>query len=443
MKNTKKFLIIFIILIVIILLILVKFLLKNVQEEKEEEEERIELYSTMEPDVFPDVQEKQDVKILGDMKTVEQCIQKYYDTININSDKYFDRFNKKIISDEQLNTNIINLLDEEFITENKINSNNLDNYIKKTDKKMFVVTLEMNYVKTSNIYEYATNGVLIDSEYNLIDKYYMYVTLDKYNNTYSIEPISEKKYNEGKLKIKTSGIKDNVYNTYETIVLGYEESIKEYINRFKKLTLASPSLTYGLLNSSYKEKKFANINNYKEYIKNNKKRISEIYITDYFMNYYDDCVEYVCTDKNGFYYIIKQDLKNCLNYEFILDTYTIENESFNKKYDNSTNQYKVGMNIDKIISAINSKDFEFMYEKLDDSFKSKYFNNAEELGKFLKNNLFDINKVSYIKFSENGNDIYTYNLKLSSYDEKNQETKDMTIIMKLLENRDFIMSFSL
>lgn len=442
MQKLKKIIIIVIIVLSILALIICRIIYSKVKLDANIEETE-NLMADVVGDYIEDKTEKENVDLISNMKTVEQCIQNYYDTININSDKYFDRFNKKLISNEKLNENIMDLLDEEFIKENKINSNNIDNYIKKIDRKLFIVSLEMNYVKTGNIYKYIAAGVLIDTDNNLIDKFYMYVTLDIYNNTFCIEPISSEKYNEKSLKINIEEIKSNEYNTYNVLSLGFEESIKEYINRFKRLTLTNPSLTYDLLNTSYKEKKFGNINKYKEYVKNNEKRISEIYITNYSMNFFDDYYEYICTDKNGFYYIIKQDLKNCLNYEFILDTYTIENESFNKKYDNSSNQYKVGMNIDKIISAINSKDFEFMYEKLDDSFKSKYFNNAEELGKFLKNNLFDINKVSYIKFSENGNDIYTYNLKLSSYDEKNQETKDMTIIMKLLENRDFIMSFSL
>lgn len=438
----KKSIIFIIILLDILLICLAGAIYLLIKKNPTIEIEQAYMYniSSDEPE---DMLEKQKVTSIIDLKLVEKNIQNYYDTINIKADKYYDRNGNILITDKQLNDGIIGMLSEEYIDNKQINSNNLDDYIKKTNKKLFPYTLDMYYIKKNEIYKYIASGILIDDNNKLNDRYYMYVNIDTQNRTFSIEPISQKEYTEGKPIINIKSIESNNYNKYNVEEIGAQEIIKDYINRFKRLTLVNPEFTYNLLESSYKEKKFENIDKYKEYVENNEKRITEIYITDYFINYYDDYEEYVCTDKNGFYYIIKQDLKNCLNYEFTLDTYTVENDSFIKKYDNSSNQYKVGINIDKVISAINSKDFEFMYEKLDDSFKSKYFDDAGELGEFLKSNLFEFNKVSYVKFTENGNDIYTYNLKISSYDEENKEIKDMTIIMKLLENRDFIMSFSL
>ena len=57
--------------------------------------------------------------------------------------------------------------------------------------------------------------------------------------------------------------------------------------------------------------------------------------------------EYTCIDDKGFYYIIKQDLNNCLNFRFTFDSYTLENQDAIQRYDNASNQYKVGINIDK------------------------------------------------------------------------------------------------
>lgn len=441
MQKTKKIMIVFIIMLSILaisLYCLIKLSVKE-EEQKEIENERME---NITGDFVEDLSEFQDVAVISYMKTVEQCIQNYFDTVNINSDKYFDRTNKRIINDEQLNNNIISLLNEDYIEEKKITANDLDKYINKIDKKLFAVTLDMKYIKEGNIYKYKSYGILTDSNYKIVDKYYIYVDLDVRNKTYSVKPTTVENYNNEKVKINEESIENKEINTYTDSVLGFEETIREYVNRYKRLTLADSNLTYNFLDDDYKNKRFKNEEDYKQYVIDNSNRISQINITKYSINYKEDCIEFVCIDQNDFYYIIRQSRENCLNFKLMLDTYTIETEDFITKYEKSSSKYKVGANIDKVISAINSKDYDYIYSKLDEKFKSNNCKKVEDLKSLLQNNLYEINKVVYTHFTENGNDIYTYKVKASSIQTENQQSKEMTFIVKLLDNRDFKMSFS-
>ena len=317
-----------------------------------------------------------------------------------------------------------------------------DEKIKKTNQKLTTKIIDMKYIKLENIYKYVTYGILVNSEYKLIDKYYLYVTIDKINKTYCIEPISLEEYNDGNMKVSSNVILNKNDNIYSEIVVGYIESIKEYIDRYNTFTLIDPKITYNLLNQEYKEKKFEDINKYIKYVDNNKERLSDIQVTKYIVEDNKDYIDFICADKNGFYYIIRKYTENCLKYEFFLDTYTIDSDDYIKTYDVASKKDQIKLNIEKIILAINSKDYDYVYDKLDNIFKSKYFDNAENLGAFLQKNLFDLNKISNGKLSNNGNGIYTCDLEITSYGDENNTTKNMTIIMKLLDNRDFTMSFS-
>ena len=99
------------------------------------------------------------------------------------------------------------------------------------------------------------------------------------------------------------------------------------------------------------------------------------------------------------------------------------------------------MNIEKIISALNDKDYGYVYNKLDEKFKNNKFNNIDSFKEYMNNVVFDSNKAEYLNFSEEGN-TYIYNIKIKSANEEVNESKSVTIIMKLLEGTDFVMSFN-
>ena len=128
-----------------------------------------------------------------------------------------------------------------------------------------------------------------------------------------------------------------------------------------------------------------------------------------------------------------------MEYTLILDTYTIDLPEFLEKYNNSTDQQKVALNIDKFMQAINAKDYKYAYNCLADSFKNNYFKTQEEFENYAKENFYSSNNVEYNEFDTQG-DVYTYSVILT--DKETSEQKNKTFIVKLEEGTEFVLSFN-
>ena len=443
MKKFRNIIIGLVILIVIILLILI-ILLKEKNKYDVEIDDSNLLTNGDTGETFEISNEEVEVTEISKFKTVENCIQQYYDAINTESDIYFTRNEDEElekISDKEINQNILYYLSEEYIQENNITTSNLDEYISKVNEKVMVVSLNIKEIVNNPIEKFATYGIIMNLDYEILDTFCVYTNLDTENKTFSVEPINEEITNFGDVKIKNNNIsiEENDYNTYEYSVMSYEDTAKEYMGRFKKITLANTNISYKYLNEEYRDKKFENVNEYNQYIQNNNERIEQANLSKYKVNYEDDYLEFVCIDQNGYYYIFKQ--YSPLNYDVILDTYTIDSNEFIEKYNSVEDKVKVAMNINKIVTALNDKDYNYIYNKLDETFKNNNFSTSNKLEEYLNNNLFEENDVEYNEFEEKGNNIYTYKIQISNSDNED-ETRNMTIVMKLGEDIDFTMSFS-
>lgn len=111
-------------------------------------------------------------------------------------------------------------------------------------------------------------------------------------------------------------------NEYLPVMINNEDIVKIYLNNYKNNILTDISAAYNLLNKEYREKKFGNIDKFKEYIKNfislstytmevDKYSISSVG-GDKLFNIYD---------KSGNQYIIRE--KSIMDYEVYLDEYTV------------------------------------------------------------------------------------------------------------------------
>ena len=160
---------------------------------------------------------------------------------------------------------------------------------------------------------------------------------------------------------------------------------------------------------------------------------------------------YVCKDGKDNFYIFN--VNKVLDYTVVLDTYTVDLPEFTEKYNKVSAQEKVALNINKVITALNDKDYKYIYNKLADSFKDNYFNNEDELKEYLSNKLYDNNEINFGKFSDEGNGIYTYEIELSEISNENEAAQEgkgdnfarikMNVVMQLKEGTDFVMSFSI
>ena len=129
-----------------------------------------------------------------------------------------------------------------------------------------------------------------------------------------------------------------------------------------------------------------------------------------------------------------------MNYKLYLDDYTVDIEEFLDKYNKANETTKIGMNTDKIIKAINRKDYDYIYKKLDQDFANNNFGSLEGFENYMNQNFNAIYEATYYNSSKENN-VYVQPVTLKVKD--SDEQKSLNIIMKLEEGTDFVMSFSI
>lgn len=441
-KIIKVCIVILVILIVIILNMFIHFKKENEKSLPNEFDDTIEDSSLYKFDTTV-----QTVKIRNNFYAVKGCVNKfftYYSALNTTEDS------KYIVDEKQDDNNkeaLYSMLDDEYIKFNDINKDNIlrkiPNFNNATAEinKMYVVQ------KSANTAIYFVYGILNDKINIKHTNFSMAVKVDMLNKTFKLllQDYVDEKYNNIKvgenIEINVQNdIRNDTYNIFEYNVVLDDEYVKDVFDKLRNDFIYNPELVYDELESDYRSKRFSSIDVFKEYLKDNSLKNIMMNIEKYQKNVYDDYTQYVCIDSNSNYYIFRED--SVMNYKIILDTYTIDLPEFIEKYKSATDQVKVGMNIQKIIYAINSKDYKYVYDKLDKTFKKNKYNTLNIFENKMKQEFYDTNKVEYTKFTKEGN-IYIYNLNVKNGENENAKEKKLTIIMKLKENTDFEMSFNI
>lgn len=387
----------------------------------------------------------------NDYYAVKQCVEKFYlyygyifddDTVNENLSDVdgYDDGNTNVYSKEECINNVYKMLDKDYIDYKNITLNNL---VEKVDNiKSSDVDINEMYVsqKNVNVSIYIVNGRLKENTTDEMSDFELMVKLDAVNKTFTVflGDYIDEKYSDIKIGDEIninveSLIEKNEINIYDYKNITDENYIRGLLLKYQNEVLFDEETAYNNLDEEYRKKRFGSLDNFKEYAKNNIIRNVKLKLVKYQINNYDDYTEYVCLDNDGNYYIFNE--KSVMNYNLLLDTYTVNVPQFVKKYENGDNQLKVGMNIDKILSAIKENDYNYIYNKLDDTYKNNNFNTVEELKNYIQS-VFVSNNVSYDEFKDLGG-VYTYKLLI---DDNNS---NITVIMKLLDNDDFVMSFEI
>ena len=201
-----------------------------------------------------------------------------------------------------------------------------------------------------------------------------------------------------------------------------------------------PKDAFNSLDDNYKSKRFENnINLFKEYLQDNEETFLNAQVESYLINKYDEYTEYVIKDQYENYYVFK--VFSAMDYKVELDTYTLDDEKFISTYNKADVQKKVSMSIDKFFKMINAKDYHAAYKTLHSGFKNNYFQTEEEFKEYMKNNLFEYNKMEITNFSNEGT-TYMCTLKITDKTGESKEEKEFKILMQLKENTDFIISFT-
>ena len=341
---------------------------------------------------------------------------------------------------------LVSIISNKYIQDENVTINNVINKVKDENiqysENYKVIVNNMYVIKESiNLESYLVDLTYCNLAANKNYEIKLIVQIDIENLTFCIMPykyIQKLGYDKLKLgdtcTIEHEKIEKNQYNIYKMTPISKNSTAERYFNIFLENLKYDMHKSYELLDTQYKQNKFKNINEYIQYVQNNK--LQENAINSYNVYTYDDYNQYVCIDNQDRYYIFNE--KGIMNFTVILDTYTIDLPEFTEKYTKASDEEKVLLNIQRCFTAINDKDYRYVYNKLDNTFKANNFKTLADFEKYINANFFEKNKISASN-ARKQSEVYLYDIKISNIDGTSSITK--TFVLQLKENTDFVMSF--
>ena len=375
---------------------------------------------------------------------------KYYNITNVvrtylgalDKSKYILSDGTNYSEDESTKESIYNLLSTEYIESNNITVENVYDYVKDVNENVTFVPLDMRISQGSNVEKFLVYGNIVYMDSQDLEKVYVIVNIDNTNNTFSIEPINNEEIsniNDFKFESTLDTIEKNYSNTYLNNNMSDEDISKEKFNNFKLLILRKSEDLFNLLNEEYRNKKFGDYNGFSQYIDSNYDRLRTINLSMYQVTEEDGYKQYVLLDQDDRYYIFKETSEN--KEEIYLDTYTVDLPEFLDRYNGADDEYKVGYNVEKFITAINDGDYKYAYNLLDETFRRNNYPSQGDFENFVKTNFFENNEIQHNNVEKQGNQ-FVYGITIINKDNE-AERKNITVIMELGEETDFVMSFSI
>ena len=434
-KIKKMFLLLLVIILILIILLFIVIRKTNNSEDKETKEK--------EKAFVEEILDVPDVEIT-DYFIIKSCVQGYVDALDkTNSVYYVTQENGEQIYDSNLQKQTLySFLSSSYINSNSITENNIDHFINITNEKYRFYPIEIKKMNDNEVRTFKVAGMIQNLEYKNANREYFIVNVDYSNNTFSIQQLGEKEYyNYNKQNDAEKSIKNNGNNVFYNSNIDVQKISVEYLNLYKFLTLADPQITYNMMSEEYRNKRFGTLDNYKKYVKDNYEDFVSIYANKYLSNNTDEAIQYVIQDQYENLYIF--DVKSTMDYTIQLDTYTLDEEKFKTTYNSSNEAQRVQMNIGKFFDMINRQDFRTSYNCLDETFKNNKYKNEQEFQNFINKNLFKYNNYSVKELKSVGSNTYACRLFISDKTTEGGGNIEMTVIIKLLEGTDFVMSFSM
>ena len=442
MEKSKRILIVLILLLIMIAIIVTMLIKTN---KKQEESRNNQTSNVVEQD-----EEFAKVKDYKTYFTVKEIVENYITYMKqINGDEYVDASSFNMTSSQIAKTMqedgleaLKGILDENYLKDET------DSFLIKmqneykqdgTYSKQVIYKLNIDdmyqYNLDSNLSLVLVEAKLNNTELNLL------VKLDNANNTYSIflnDYITKNNYEKHmsvkNITIGKTKIQKNDYNSDISVDGTEKDVVVQYFSDYRMKMLNDTKSAYQKLDSEYAEKKFGQYSNFESYVNNNKNKIEVASIDKYQVLENKNGREYVCVDENGKYYIFMEEEVG--KYSVVLDTYTIDLPEFIEKYNSANEKTKVGLNIQKVFDAINNEDYEYVYNKLDNTFKQTNFKTVQEFANYAVQN-FAGKQLKYGECQQQGS-MYIFDITMISG--TNQINK--RVIMQLKDGTDFVMSFN-
>ena len=444
MEKLKKSIIICV--IVIILLIVVILLLNLVRED----ENNIVIENNLVDEEIGNISiiEDDEVAIENNIDNTLKYVQmreKYFNVKKI--------YNKYLTQIADNNGDVLlKMFSEDYLKEHNLNS---DNIVASTGIKIIsdprnlgaytpMISDMLMAEISDNIEVYFVYGKYLLKATGEINTLNLMIILDNVNMLYDIYPYSymtENNYHtlsmNDKIKIENYAIIDRGSNKVTSESISDTDMANYLFADWVDRYLYDTQSAYEKLNTTYSSEKFPNYSDFQTYL-NNLGYIPQI--NEYRTYSTTDYTDYVCTDQYNNYYIFRQQ-GGIMKYTLFLDSYTVELDTFKQNYDNAEDGTKIAIQIGKFKQMLNSKDYNAIYNKLNNTFKQNNYSTLAKLKNDLSKNIYDINTIEIENYSQN-EDYYVCECILRNQKNRN-ESKNMTIVIKLMDSNNFEMSFSI
>ena len=277
----------------------------------------------------------------------------------------------------------------------------------------------------------------------------IFIKLDMTNSRFSVFPneyLEENEYSEksdkGDLQKFSGLIEENEYNKFKQVNVSDERMAVVYFNDLKSTLLGNVEKAYNYLDEEYRDKRFGNVENFQTYLENNKSDLSNIEISSYLVNRYEDYTEFVCKDQFQNIYVIKETA--VMDYTVELDDYTLDYkfQDIVDEYNSSNDQYKVAYNINKWVKMANSRDYNAAYQVLDETFRKTEFGSVEKFEEYMRRAFPEHYEIEFGEFNKESG-IYTLEVIFNDVTGNEQNRKEKTILMRLEDDMNFVMSFNI
>ena len=324
-------------------------------------------------------------------------------------------------------------------------SNCISKYLNKNvNNNLSFVALKMNVLEGSNVNTYSVYGFYTDVDYKKYNYLYLIVKLDQINSTFEVERLDNNydDIDDVKLNNEIITINKKEDNNFEHVKLSEGNKIRKYIDCYKIMALSNPELLYNeFLNEEYKNNKFENIENFKNYINNNREKILGLSAIEYKIDKIGDYKQYKIKDNNNNTLVIKE--KYIMNFSIMLDNYTIEDDEYKTKYNNASDRQKIETNISKIFKMIDNKEYKALYDNyINEDFKNNKFPNYEIFIEYITNNFFEYNYLGTSSIQKEG-DNYLITINYKDGISSAAEERIVKIIMLLKNENKFEISFAM
>lgn len=342
--------------------------------------------------------------------------------------------------------NLYDILDEEYMAKYNLDKNSLGSVASEYYGDFsFIIKSCYTHQIASKLNIYFVYGDFINRETGERQEKSFILKIDKINSAYSIfleNYIIENGYNKEVIleknleEFSNSKVEKQRFNEYKSKEYSKQDYCSYYFGIYSTYLQYFPEGLYDILDKEYREKRFGNLDNMKNYIEKNKDKLFNEMMFKYNVNENDNYIEYSFIDGNGRVRNVKA--LSPTNISIELDTYTLDKEEFLKKYNRKSDIEKVEVNINRFFEAVKSYDYDYAYNKLDENFKSQYFSTLEEFEDYAKTTFIYGQKISYNDFSEeDGNYKYTVEFEVGD------NIIEKIITIELLEETDYRISFDI